>query len=139
MGWGTLTPFFIPIVPIHVDGDANGQLMTQVHDALKQAGYSTTTGGGTGGKHLEVKVDDVGYHNYTYFFPLVPTWGGLTVKASLVRGGQELWTKDFSGKGATLNFTDGYTISHRKAMTKILNQMVEAFASPGFNQALTQK
>lgn len=139
VGWGTFTCFFIPIVPIHVQGDGNAAVMNAVRDSLKKAGYDVRTGapGGGGNKTLTCNVE-LSYHNYTYFFPPVPTWGGADIKLTLLSGDREVWSRDFSGRGITLNFTDGYTISNRQAMTKICNQMVDAFASDEFHAALTR-
>ena len=139
VGWGTFTCFFIPIVPVHVEGDGNAAVMAAVRDSLKKAGYDVRSGspGPGGGKALTCKVESMSYFNYTYFFPLVPTWGGAEIKVALLSGDREVWTREFSGRGITLNFTNGYTIANRQAMTKVCNQMVDAFASDEFHAALT--
>ncbi|MBL9130970.1 MAG: hypothetical protein JNG86_07215 [Verrucomicrobiaceae bacterium] len=134
VGWGTFTAFFIPIVPVHVEGDGNRAVMSFVNEALKKAGYDVR-GGGSGGKVLQCDAN-LSYWNYTWLFPIVPTWGSSALNVSLVENGQVLWSKKFKGRGATLNFFNGYTSSNRQAMTKVLNEMVDAFASDDFRAAL---
>lgn len=137
-GWATLTVFAIPIVPIYVEGDANGAVMNQVHDALRKAGYTPRTGAVGTGKVLVCRVERLKYRNYTWFFPIVPTWGSATLRVELLSNGAPVWAKTFTGSGSTLNFANGYTASNRRAMTKVGNQMVDAFASDEFHAALNR-
>jgi hypothetical protein len=76
VGWGRITVFYIPCVPIHVQGDANEEVMAQVSDALQQLGYKTSVveaQASAGAPVLKAKVDNFYFNNYTWLFPFVPT------------------------------------------------------------------
>ena len=144
VGWGRFTVFAIPIVPIYITGDDSDgaeQLMLQIRDALEQAGYraSVVSSGAASGPVLRCNVQKFEYMNYTWVFPIVPTWGSIQLTTSLVGpDGRILWTRSFSGSGSSLNFFNGYTSAAKKSMNQILNPMVEAFAAHDFYAALTQ-
>lgn len=138
VGWGTLSIFAIPVAPVFIEGDGNAKTMAMVQDALRKAGYEVRTGSPGKGKVLTCHVEKIKYCNYTYLFPIVPTWGGVTLKTELTSNGTAIWTRSYKGAGSSLNFFDGYSGSHSMAMTKVLNQMVADFASDSFQQALTR-
>lgn len=140
VGWGRGTLFGIPIVPIYVDGDGNAALSGEIQDALKQAGYTPqVTAAGDPGKILVCQVNKFKFSNYTWLFPIVPTWGSVGLTLS-VNGPDNtvLWKRDYYGSGSTLDFLDGYTLSCKTAMTEILNQMVADFDSQEFYDALNK-
>lgn len=142
VGWGRFTVFYIPLVPIHIEGDGNEQVMEQIRDALQQVGYRVTVVDSETPPPVPVlkcKVEKFWFNNYTWFLPIVPTWGEVRLTLSLLsRDGKLLWSRAFSGGGSTLNFTDGYSIAANESMQKILNDMVREFASQEFHRVLSQ-
>jgi hypothetical protein len=140
VGWGRISLFYIPCVPIHIQGDANQEVMNQVRDALQQAGYKVSVVDAkapAGTPELNCTVDTFWFNNYTWLFPFVPTWGDIDLTLRLQRlGGQVAWQENFHGHGWSANFFDGYSSAANEAMTTILNQMVDAFASDDFHKAL---
>ncbi|MBI3248819.1 MAG: hypothetical protein HYZ50_20140 [Deltaproteobacteria bacterium] len=143
VGWGRFTVFYIPLVPVYIQGDGNTQIMAQVLGALQQVGYQVEptddAGAAATTPTLKVKVEKFWFNNYTWFFPIVPTWGEVRLTVSLSsRNGNTLWSRDFSGDGSTYNFTDGYSIAANESMKKILDAMVQEFSSEGFHRALSQ-
>ena len=141
-GWGRFLIFAIPVVPIYVDGDGNAAIASEIQDALTQAGYTPKTieaSAPATGKLLTCQVDRFRFSNYTYFFPVVPTWGRVGLQLNL-QGPDKgvLWSKHYEASGGTLNFFDGYSSSCNSAMTKILNQMVTDFAAQDFYDALNK-
>jgi hypothetical protein len=142
VGWGRITVFYIPCVPIHIQGDGNEQVMEQVDAALQQAGYKTTvveTQAPGGAPVLKCKVDTFWFNNYTWLFPFVPTWGNIDMTLSLVRpGDQVVWVQSFHGDGFSANFFNGYSSAANKAMTQVLDEMVRAVASEEFHDILMQ-
>lgn len=142
VGWGRLTVFYIPVVPIHIQGDGNQQVMELVRDALRQVGYtvySTEPGSPTAGYVLDCRVEEFWFNNYTWLFPFVPTWGSVRLNVALrSANGQTVWSQPFSSSGFTANFFDGYSIAANEAMEEILNEMVVAFASEDFRNSLGQ-
>jgi len=144
VGWGRFTVFYIPLVPVYIEGgDGNEQVMQQVGDALQQAGYKVAVVDGSEpslpAPLLKCKVEKFWFNNYTWFFPVVPTWGEVRLTLSLFSkdGEKLLWSRSFSGDASTFNFTNGYSIAANKSMKIILDDMVREFASDEFHRALS--
>ncbi len=88
---------------------------------------------------LKGSVQKFALNNYTWLFPLVPTWGSIEIQLDLeTPDGRSLWGRTFSGRGFTFNFTDGYTIVTKEAMTIILNDMVRELSSNEFYGVFAQ-
>ena len=142
VGWGRATLFYIPCVPVYIQGDGNEKIMQQVRDALQETGYKVNVVETTVPTHsrlLKAEIDTFWFNNYTWFFPFVPTWGDIDVTLSLQRPDSQIaWHERFHGHGFTINFFDGYSTAANEAMGNILNQMVQAFASEKFHDALVQ-
>jgi hypothetical protein len=143
VGWGRFTVFYIPLVPIYIEGgDGNEKVMEQIRGALQRVGYKVTVVDSATpppAPILKCKVEKFWFNNYTWFFPVVPTWGEVHLTLSLLsRDGKLLWSRDFTGDGSTFDFTDGYSTAANKSMQKILNDMVREFASQEFHRALNQ-
>lgn len=116
--------------------------MEQVRDAVQQAGYRVSvvgTQGSAGTRLLKCQVDNFSFNNYTWLFPYVPTWGDIDLTLRLQRPGRQIaWQESFHGHGFSANFFDGYSGAANKAMTQILNGVVQAVASDEFHNALVQ-
>lgn len=142
VGWGRFTLFYIPLVPVYIEGDGNELVMKQIQDALKQVGYQVSavdSEKAIATPTLKCKVNEFWFNNYTWLLPLIPTWGDIKLSTSLVStSGKLLWSQDFKGDGFTMNFFNGYTSAAEESMTEILNDMVKAFSSDAFHVALTQ-
>lgn len=145
VGWGRGTLFYIPFVPIYITGDQTygGQmLMREVSDAIATAGYQPVPlapGMRTDGPMLRCTVESASFNNYTYLFPIVPTWGSMTIAAELVgEDGARLWSHQFRGGGFTLNFFNGYNSAAKQSLEQILNDMVRALAGDEFEVALAK-
>jgi len=145
VGWGRGTAFYIPFVPIYIKGDQSygGQmLMREVSDAIATAGYQPVPlapGMRAEGPVLRCTVEKASFNNYTYFFPIVPTWGSMTLAAELVgENGARIWSQRFEGGGFTLNFFNGYNSAARQSLDDILNDMVTALSSAEFDVALSK-
>jgi hypothetical protein len=140
VGWGRVTVFSIPVVPIHIHSDEAIDLMQVVQDSLSTAGYAAHTAGSSQGEVvLAAHVNEVRFNNYTWFVPIIPTWGRISVTLTLESAsGHVLWEKLFESKGTTYNFTDGYNIAATKIVTQLADNMVEAFTSLDFSQALAE-
>lgn len=144
VGWGRFTVFYIPLVPIYIEGgDGNEQVMEQIRDALRRVGYKIAVVDGPATSFptpvLHCKVEEFWFNNYTWVFPFVPTWGKIRLTVTLTaRDGQAVWSRTFSGDGFTLNFTDGYSIAANESMQKILDDMVREFSGEEFHRVLTE-
>ncbi|MGH8550390.1 MAG: hypothetical protein ACRERU_17685 [Methylococcales bacterium] len=135
-----MTVFAIPVVPINIEGDGNELVMQQIQDALKQVGYQvnfTDSEKTANGPTLKCKVNEFSFSTYTWMFPIIPTWGNITLKTDLVNpSGEILWSQEFEGDGFTLNFFNGYPSAAEPSMTEILDEMVKAFSSDALGAAL---
>lgn len=140
VGWGRITPFAIPVAPVYIHGDEGKQMMDNIGEALTVAGHQTrevTAESDSTSPVLVCHVNKFRYSNYTYFAPIVPTWGKIDVTLQLQRSdGSIAWEQQFEGGGFTLNFTDGYNIAAKESMTELLNSMVDAFSGSDFKAAL---
>ncbi len=138
VGWGRITLFSIPVVPIYITGDEAVDMRDVVSDALITAGYSPEfSGSADSAPLLTANVTRARFNNYTWLVPLIPTWGNVDVTLTLVSaGGEILWEEALHGGGWTLNFSDGYNIAATKSMTELANNMVNAFTSQSFSDAV---
>ncbi len=150
VGWGRVTLFSIPAVPIFVvDASkpsaentraqiANREVMKQVRRALVHAGYAVGAGGegAAAGRTLECDVERFRFNNYTWFVPIVPAWGSARATVTLRSAeGASLWSQSFEGDGFSLNPFDGFSSAANQSMREILDAMVSAFESPEFRSA----
>ncbi len=138
VGWGTFTVFAIPVAPAYFESAASELVMKGVGDALASAGYSpsfTNTRGG--GKQIICTVKDPSYRNYTYFFPIVFTWGGLTLDVSVVNSaGATVWKHSARGGSFNVYPFGGFEAAGRASFTKALNALTSEFAGEEFAAAI---
>ena len=144
VGWGRFTIFAIPIVPVYmVGGDGNTQVANQIKDAVTTAGYQVEMVEGPSpacGAVVVTKVDHLKYNNFTWIFPFVPTWGRMKLDVSLMGADQRiLWNRQFEAKATNWAwFLNGYSKATKSCTTKILNNMISAFSSDEFRNALAK-
>lgn len=138
VGWGTLTVFAIPVAPAHFEADAGEKVMKGVSDALAISGYSPSITGAVGGKKRVVcNVKESSFRNYTYFFPIVFTWGRLTLDVSVVNSnGTTVWNRSAKGGSFNLYPLGGFEAAGRSSITKALNTLATDFSSPEFSAAV---
>lgn len=142
-GWGRFTIFAIPVVPVFVTGDGNADVMNGIQDALSQTGYKVEVADppqSGSDKILVCKVTKMRYNNYTWLFPIVPTWGETCLDVSLMDGEQKtLWNRQFSSRATSFWwFINAYTHAAKKNNTRILNDMISACSSEEFRVALAK-
>jgi hypothetical protein len=139
VGWGRFTPFYIPVAPVHIQGDVSEQLTASVAEALKAAGYNTPDGprySHVDTSILKVHVSKMKFNNYTWFIPIVPTWGDVELSLRLeARDGTLLWEKVLEGDSTNLIFWDGYNHAATGAMNELVEEMAIVFASDEFYDA----
>ena len=163
VGYGRMTAFALPVKKVNLVGHGNELLMLQLCDALASAGYTVNylgsakprpvpddkvmiymvtpaeTGEASTNNTVLCEVTNFNYDNYTWLFPVVPTWGAISCNVSLVTPDRQvLWQRSFDGNGHSFNFFNGYTAAAEKSMTKMLNQMVKEFASEDFSRAVNR-
>jgi len=143
VGWGRWTVFSLPFNAVHIIGDGNEEVMKLIAGALRHCGYQVSVVSAQEkceAPVLSCRSKKFWFNNYTWLFPIVPTWGGIILDVTLSSpDGAVLWNKEFTGKGSTLNFGNGYTIAANEAMKSILDQMVQEFTGAEFHGAVTRK
>jgi hypothetical protein len=83
---------------------------------------------------VECRVRRFNLKNYTWVFPIVPTWGGIDLDVQVVnREGKSLWTQSYSGGSWNLWFS--FSSAVNSAMAEILEKAVEDFGSDQFREA----
>jgi len=143
VGYASLTCAAVPIVPVRVrKGHINEKIMNNIADALKNAGYETTSvenDAAYNGPKIECKVRGLFTYNYTYGFPFVPHWAVYRVTVNLVDTDKKiLWTKDFDKWGWSIHILKGHDAALIRAVTATLNDMSKEFAGAEFKAAITK-
>lgn len=97
VGWIRFPLFFIPVVPVYLAKDVSRQIMLSTAAALKAAGYNADDALQYHSRDtsiLNVHVNSMTFSNYTFFAPVVPTWGRIELTLRLETGdGAPLWEK----------------------------------------------
>ena len=126
IGWGTITPFVIPVARVTVNGKADEDLMLQIKSGLEHMGYSVrvvSDASAAGGLPvLTCQVNRFKFRNFTWLFPLVFNWGTIDVNMSLAAAGRPpIWQKNIVAKASGF-YSFEKTVS--KALTRVLDQMI---------------
>jgi hypothetical protein len=113
--------------------------MDKLKDTLAQAGYhAANTGTTSDGPVLECNVKRFSFRNYTYFFPLVFTWGGVDLDMRLAgRDGRVLWQRSYSGDSSNLAYS--FTGAANQSMEQALNKFGRDATSEEFFRACCQR
>jgi hypothetical protein len=136
IGHGTFTVFAIKVSPVKIsNGPGETLLMDEIKQAVAAAGYSVVDAASPGGAPiLEAAVKRFDFKNYTWLFPIVPTWGGIDLDLTLVdHGGRVLWQHGYSG--SSTNFYYSFDAAVNAALGRILAQIEHDVADPAFHQA----
>ena len=131
IGWGTLTVFAIPVVPVSLNGNGDTDLMLQIKDAVEQAGFKAklveNATAADGAPVLTCRVEKFGFRNYTWLFPFVFNWGTIQLNVAIAdSGGKTLWKKTYTGKAN--GFYD-FDTPVNNALTTILNDLSSDLAN----------
>ncbi len=138
VGWGRITLFSIPVAPVYIHSDEARDMMDIVSSALTTAGYSPEFAESADGAPLiKADVTRARFNNYTWLAPLMPTWGNVDVTLQLVSiGGEVLWEESVHGGGTSWSVFEGFNVAATKSMTELANNMVAAFTSQAFSDAV---
>lgn len=139
VGWGRFTVFYIPLIPVRVEGDANAKIMETVAEALRISGYEPVhrrTLEGDGTPIVTCKVEEFWFNNYTWLWPWVPTWGDIRLQISVERGGVTKWSRTFSSSGRGNGMIGGFSDAGNAALGQMMDQMARTFVSDDFYGAV---
>jgi len=136
IGHGTFTLFAIKVASVTVKGgEGDKAVMNSIKETMKSGGYTVVDSDESEeGPVLEVKVRDFDFTNYTWGFPIVPTWGKIRLEMALVsKDGQTKWRQDYSGGSWNLWFS--FSSAVNRSMAKVLTEFAEDMSKPEFRQA----
>lgn len=127
IGWGTITPFVIPVARVTVNGKADEDLMLQIKSGLEHMGYSVRVvadaSEAPGLPVLTCQVNKFKFRNFTWLFPVVFNWGKIDVDMALAAPGHgPVWQKNIVGKASGF-YSFEKTVN--KALTRVLDQMIQ--------------
>lgn len=138
IGKATITVFAIPASAVRFD-EPNGaeQIMSGMRDALRAAGYDPVTAADPPrGPMLACRITEMHFKNYTWFMPMIQTWGTIRLGLSLTDpGGAIRWQKDYEGKYDGNGVNESFDKAVNVAMGKILTRAAEDFTTPEFRAA----
>lgn len=131
------TLLFIPVGPVTVEGEADQELMRVMGEAVKRMGYEVRSPAQAADcpdcPRLSVTVNRFAFHDYTWFFPMVFTWGTINLDVKVADpGGRTLWTKTYEAKAS--NSEMEFDPAVNEALNKILNEMIRDMATREFQQ-----
>lgn len=136
IGHGTFSLFAISVADITITNGPGGQLvMDSIKQTLRSAGYSVidvTQPRST--PVLECNVIYINFKNYTWGFPIVPTWGSMDVSIRLVdTTGNSKWARTYHG--SSWNLTYSFDSAVNSSMEKILGQFAMDATDSSFQKA----
>lgn len=139
IGAGRFTVFAIKVADVTIkNGDGDRLVMDAIKATLVANGYSIVDAAQNGGQSLPILsgvVRRFSFSNYTWMFPIVPTWGGIDIDLRLEdRERRELWQKSYSESSWNLWMSFGSAVN--SAMGKILDEFAKDIAGPDFQGAI---
>jgi hypothetical protein len=144
VGRATATLFAFTVGGIVTATPLGEQVALQVADALRFAGYDVqpVDGGYLRDQHdpsVIVEIERFWFKNYNLFWPIVPTWGDVTLGFRVqAPQGRILYDRSFNASGTSycLEGECAFTTASSEALTEILNQIVDVATSAEFRRAL---
>jgi hypothetical protein len=136
IGHGTISVFAIKVAPVNIANGSGDQVLMDIFKrALQESGYQVADPKASEALPVvECTVQRFRFQNYTWFVPIVPTWGGIDLEVRVAsRDGKTLWTKSYSGGSWNLWYSFNGAVN--RAMEKILEQAVADFGSSSFREA----
>jgi hypothetical protein len=136
IGHPTVTVFAIPAGDVTLDQGGAG-IMKAVGAALEAAGYRPVAAADRpDGPVLVCQVTRMEFKNYTWFMPMIHTWGDIELSLALVEDGDRTrWRKDYAGNYDGNGFDEPFGKAVNTALGKILARAAEDFTSAEFRAA----
>jgi hypothetical protein len=144
IGHATVTVFSIESGDVTSTTPLTEEVVTQVRQAVESLGYQVTLVDSTHpvpnpSSILKVRINKYYFQNYTWFWPIVPTWGSIALELTLQNpDGKVLYHRSFSGSGNSYCLTGdcAFGAATKEALTEVLNKIVAACSSEEFRHAL---
>jgi len=142
IGQMTATLFAIPSGSVETTNPVGVEVVMQVKEALESTGYQITLAKAPysdplPANILKVQINEFHFKNYSWFAPLVFTWGDIALKLTLEdHESKVLFARTFHQSGNSYRPFDGFEVAIKEALTEILNQIVTASSTEEFRRAL---
>jgi hypothetical protein len=144
IGHATTTVFAVESGDVTSTAPLSEEVVTHVKQALESLGYQVTLVDPTHSVSyppsiLKVRINKFYFQNYNWLWPIVPTWGSISLELTLQNpDGKVLYDRSFHGSGNSYCLTGecAFGAATKEALTEVLNKIVEACSSEEFRQAL---
>jgi len=136
VGHGRFTVFAIEVAPVTFSNGPGAEVfMDQIEQTFEAAGYQVVDASSAAAvPRVECQIDEFDFSNYTWLFPIVPTWGGIDLTLRLVdASGNVPWEKSYSGSSWNLWYS--FSSAVNGAAEKILEQVAEDARGQEFRRA----
>ena len=135
IGHGTFTLFAIKIAPVRIsNGSAPEVFMEQIHKTFEAAGFRVVSAADDSAPTVECVVKKFNFKNYTWLFPIVPTWGGIDIDLRLTHPeGRRLWQESYSG--GSWNLWYSFSSAVNSSTEEVLEAIFEDITGSEFQQA----
>ncbi len=138
IGSETISVFAIPAASVRL-AEANNaeQLMDSLRETLRAAGYQPVTAPERPtGPVLGCEIKEMHFKDYTWFMPMIHTWGTIRLGLSLADAdGHVHWQKDYEGTYDGNGVAESFDKAVNVALGKILARAGEDFTTPEFHAA----
>ncbi len=144
IGHATMTLFAIESGDVTLTRPLPEQVVQQVKLALESVGYKVKLvdrgdPAAMTSPVLKVKIIEFYFKNYNWLWPYVPTWGDIQLRLTVEnREGTVVYEKSFkeSGNSYSLTGSAAFGTATKEAMTKVVNEIVQACSSEEFRTAV---
>jgi hypothetical protein len=138
VGWGRATIFYIPVAPVHIEGDGNERVMATVREALALAGYTPEilSTPSPGKPVVTCKVEEFWFSNFTWGWPAVRAFGDATLLVAVERDGVPVWQREFREDVGVWSVGSGFSKAGNQVLGTIMGQMAAAFTGEDFYRAV---
>lgn len=144
IGHATMSAFADEIGDLTTTDPITEGVVMQVKQALESIGYQVTLVDSAhpipnSSSILKVNIREFYFKNYNWLWPLVPTCGSIELGLTIENPDRKvLYEKSFRGSGNSYCLTGdcAFGTATKKAMTEVLNKIVEGCSGNEFHQAL---
>lgn len=144
IGRATFTVFAITTGSVTTEDPVVREVSEAIAAALTHAGYGVEIldrghPGAPSGGLVVAEISEFWFKNYNWFWPIVPTWGDITLGLQISdAAGRRVYERRFEGGGTSFCLLGhcAFKAAVRRAMNDVLDQVVDAVSREDFQRAL---
>ena len=140
IGHGRGTLFALEAAPVRIsNGPAAQVFMEQIRRTFEVAGYQMVDSGGDPSLNtISCAITTFNFDNYTWLFPIVPTWGTIAFTLFLQDVDSHiLWSRSYSASSWNLWYS--FSSAVNSATAKLLERLYRDLEDAKFQQACCAK